>query len=66
MSSRDDAAGLRCPRCRKPAVPAHAPFCSAPCRDRDLLDWLEERHVLPGPPAEDGDAGPEGAAAQGR
>lgn len=46
---------LRCPRCRKPAVQAHAPFCSAACRDRDLLDWLEERHRIPGPPLEKGD-----------
>ncbi|WP_194744410.1 DNA gyrase inhibitor YacG [Thermaurantiacus tibetensis] len=53
---------LRCPRCRKVAVEAHAPFCSAACRDRDLLDWLEERYVIPGPPLEDSDAGPDGAA----
>ena len=50
-----------CPICRKPAVPAHAPFCSAACRDRDLLAWLDERYVVPGRPAgEEGDHGEEG------
>ncbi len=46
-------AQARCPICRRPAVAAHAPFCSATCRDRDLLAWLEGRYVLPGPPAAD-------------
>jgi endogenous inhibitor of DNA gyrase (YacG/DUF329 family) len=36
-----------CVRCGKPQTAPHAPFCSAGCRDRDLLDWLDERHVLP-------------------
>ena len=50
-----------CPICRKPAVPAHAPFCSAACRDRDLLAWLDERYVVPGrPAAEEGDHGEDG------
>ena len=43
----------RCPVCRKPASAAHAPFCSAACRDRDLIAWLDERYVLPGRPATD-------------
>lgn len=42
-----------CPVCRKPAVPQHAPFCSAVCRDRDLIAWLDERYVVPGRPATD-------------
>ncbi len=37
-----------CVRCGKPQSVAAAPFCSAGCKDRDLLDWLGERHVLPG------------------
>ena len=37
-----------CVRCGKPQVSAFAPFCSAGCKDRDLLDWFGERHVLPG------------------
>ncbi len=38
-----------CPLCRKPAAPAHIPFCSQGCRDRDLLQWLGEGYALPGP-----------------
>jgi endogenous inhibitor of DNA gyrase (YacG/DUF329 family) len=50
-----------CPVCRKPAVAAHAPFCSAACRDRDLIAWLDERYVVPGRPAsEEGDHSDEG------
>ena len=37
-----------CPICEKPASAAHAPFCSAGCRDRDLLQWLGEGYRLPG------------------
>ena len=47
----------RCPVCRKPAIAAHAPFCSAVCRDRDLISWLDGGYALPGRPAADeGDA----------
>lgn len=42
----------RCPRCRRPSVWRYRPFCSEACRDRDLLDWLTERHVVPGGEAE--------------
>lgn len=50
-----------CPQCRKKVVDkAHAPFCSAVCRDRDLLQWLNEGYRLPGRPAEDGGEDPEG------
>jgi hypothetical protein len=42
----------RCPLCRKPSSPAHAPFCSPACQDRDLLAWLDERYVVPGKPIE--------------
>jgi endogenous inhibitor of DNA gyrase (YacG/DUF329 family) len=48
----------KCPICRKPRVPEHAPFCSARCRDRDLLQWLEDGYALPGPSA-DPDRDPE-------
>lgn len=34
--------------CRGPSTAAHTPFCSAVCRDRDLLNWLGERYVVPG------------------
>lgn len=45
------APASRCPLCRKSSVAAHAPFCSAGCRDRDLLNWLGETYAVPGPPA---------------
>ena len=38
----------RCPICTAPTVPAHAPFCSRGCKDRDLLQWLGEGYRLPG------------------
>jgi endogenous inhibitor of DNA gyrase (YacG/DUF329 family) len=41
----------KCPLCKRPAVAAHAPFCSDVCRDRDLLNWLGEAYAVPGPPA---------------
>jgi uncharacterized protein len=50
--SKSAPASQRCPLCRKPAVAAHAPFCSARCRDRDLLNWLGEAYAVPGPPAD--------------
>ncbi len=42
----------RCPICGKPNVPAHTPFCSQGCRDRDLLNWLGGAYAVPGPPAD--------------
>jgi endogenous inhibitor of DNA gyrase (YacG/DUF329 family) len=41
----------RCPVCGKPRLPEHTPFCSPRCRDRDLLQWLDEGYRLPGRPA---------------
>lgn len=40
-----------CPVCRKPRSDAHAPFCSARCRDRDLSQWLGDGYAVPGPAA---------------
>lgn len=39
----------KCPLCGKPEQPQHAPFCSAGCKDRDLLKWLGEGYRIPGP-----------------
>lgn len=39
----------KCPICGKPRSADHTPFCSARCRDRDLMQWLEEGYALPGP-----------------
>ncbi len=38
-----------CPICGAAVVPAHTPFCSRGCRDRDLLKWLGEGYRIPGP-----------------
>ena len=43
----------RCPLCGKPEQEQHAPFCSAGCKDRDLLKWLGEGYRIPGPPADE-------------
>jgi endogenous inhibitor of DNA gyrase (YacG/DUF329 family) len=37
----------KCPICRRPRVAEHAPFCSTRCRDRDLLQWLDEGYAIP-------------------
>ncbi|SIN67155.1 hypothetical protein SAMN02745824_1697 [Parasphingorhabdus marina DSM 22363] len=38
-----------CPLCSKPESRQFAPFCSAGCKDRDLLQWLGEGYKVPGP-----------------
>lgn len=40
-----------CPICGKPRREEHAPFCSARCRDRDLVRWLDDGYAIPGRPA---------------
>ncbi|MEW9853633.1 DNA gyrase inhibitor YacG [Novosphingobium sp. M1R2S20] len=40
-----------CPICGKPRAAEYKPFCSARCRDRDLLKWLDDGYAVPGPPA---------------
>ena len=44
-----------CPLCKKTAQPAYAPFCSQGCKDRDLLQWLDEGYRIPGPPPDPND-----------
>ena len=39
-----------CPVCDKPASAGHQPFCSQGCRDRDLLQWLNEGYRVPAAP----------------
>ncbi|MBA3053934.1 MAG: DNA gyrase inhibitor YacG [Sphingomonadales bacterium] len=41
----------KCPLCGKPRSAEQAPFCSTRCRDRDLLQWLQDGYALPGRPA---------------
>ncbi len=37
-------------------MPAHSPFCSQGCRDRDLIQWLSDGYRIPGAPVDDEDA----------
>jgi endogenous inhibitor of DNA gyrase (YacG/DUF329 family) len=46
--TRDSSAPKPCPICPKPRKAEHAPFCSARCRDRDLMQWLSDGYALPG------------------
>jgi endogenous inhibitor of DNA gyrase (YacG/DUF329 family) len=42
----------RCPICRvetDSAVHAEFPFCSEPCRERDLGNWASEKYVVSEP-----------------
>lgn len=41
----------KCPICGKPRSTDHAPFCSKRCKDRDLLQWLDDGYALPGAPS---------------
>ena len=49
---------ISCPTCGRPVLiadddrPKSFPFCSARCRDRDLLQWLGEGYRIPAGPAE--------------
>ena len=35
-----------CPICGRPREPRFKPFCSARCRDQDLLNWLGGRYAI--------------------
>lgn len=37
----------RCPICGRPRDRRFRPFCSARCRDQDLLNWLGGRYAIP-------------------
>jgi endogenous inhibitor of DNA gyrase (YacG/DUF329 family) len=37
----------RCPICGRPREERFRPFCSARCRDQDLLNWLGGRYAIP-------------------
>jgi endogenous inhibitor of DNA gyrase (YacG/DUF329 family) len=39
--------GLRCPVCGRPRVRQYRPFCSARCRDVDLVRWFAEAYAVP-------------------
>lgn len=42
-----------CPICGRAAEPGCRPFCSARCRDQDLLNWLDGRYAVPAIEADD-------------
>ena len=39
--------GPRCPICGRPRDRRFRPFCSAHCRDQDLLHWLDGTYAIP-------------------
>jgi len=41
------ASSAACPICGRAAEPRVRPFCSARCRDQDLLNWLDGRYAVP-------------------
>jgi endogenous inhibitor of DNA gyrase (YacG/DUF329 family) len=53
MSPEPSSKSGACPVCRQPTLPATKPFCSAACRDRDLLQWLGEGYRVPGAPVDE-------------
>jgi len=44
-----------CPICDKPMVATHSPFCSAACKSKDLLNWIDGRYTVPAQEVDDGD-----------
>jgi endogenous inhibitor of DNA gyrase (YacG/DUF329 family) len=53
------SARSRCPICRRPSEPGFRPFCSARCRDQDLLNWLRGHYAVPVLETEEDGAEPE-------
>jgi endogenous inhibitor of DNA gyrase (YacG/DUF329 family) len=43
---------VKCPKCGIEVIwseqNSHRPFCSARCRDADLIDWAKEEHKIAG------------------
>jgi hypothetical protein len=56
---RRPSAPPRCPICGRPQDARFRPFCSAGCRDRDLLNWLGGRYAVPVQEREADDTGDE-------
>ncbi len=49
MSPPFDSATEKCPLCKKSSRADFRPFCSALCKDRDLLQWLGDGYRIAGP-----------------
>jgi endogenous inhibitor of DNA gyrase (YacG/DUF329 family) len=45
--------------CKKPTVHEFRPFCSRGCRDRDLINWADERYKVAVKPDDDEDNAPD-------
>jgi len=69
--SSDTMPTVTCPQCGTPVAwsaerSPYRPFCSKRCRMIDLGDWLDERHQIPGEPAQPDIEGlPEGLEPEG-
>lgn len=37
----------KCPLCAQPESPQFSPFCTAFCRNKDLLNWVNEDYRIP-------------------
>ncbi|MEP2737188.1 MAG: DNA gyrase inhibitor YacG [Erythrobacter sp.] len=42
----------KCPICKKARSEDFSPFCSARCKDRDLMQWFGDGYAVAGPPAD--------------
>jgi endogenous inhibitor of DNA gyrase (YacG/DUF329 family) len=58
--------GANCPVCKKPKASEFKPFCSAGCKDRDLLQWLGEGYKVPGAPVSPDQLADHFAGSEGR
>ena len=38
---------MHCPICEKPSSELMAPFCCSYCKNKDLLNWLNETYKIP-------------------
>lgn len=57
MSKTDITTRLvRCPRCRKSSrydvTNEFRPFCSAACKNDDIIQWADQGYRIPGKPAD--------------
>jgi uncharacterized protein len=59
-------AAARCPACGRPGDARYRPFCSALCRDQDLLNWLGGRYAVPAVETEQDDADDDDASPSGQ
>lgn len=56
-TGKEQPAPPRCPACGRPRQERFRPFCSARCRDGDLLQWLSGSYAIPAAETEPDDEG---------